>query len=435
MYDLPGNGLIVEGPLTALEKIYDYEPGGHHPLHLGDILHGRYKVIHKLGSGGSANVWLCCDAKSSEPRYVALKIIMAECSTSACPELRVNKPIEMGIEVEAVARHFCLPLDQFSITGPNGTHHTLVYSVLGPRVSRLFNKVNDDDFGSTLRNIAAQVTQAVGNLHAHGICHGDLRPANILARISNLDGLSEDEIFKLVGQPRQTRVLTASRKTHDLPEAPQYLVYPIIWEDIAQGPYGESLITGEACIIDFGESLEISNPPPDIGIPQIYCSPEYTLDQNVGVGCDLWAPGCTIFEIRTGRRLFDTFDDDPDEQLWKVAMILGKPPEPWWSKTWEARRSFLVDEVDADGKVIEVKQDSDDRDDPNVYQKPVPRSLRESLQDGLIYLFRDKPGCVYKDIPDVEIDHRTDLFGKLLRYLPEERLGAEDILKHPWFTM
>jgi serine/threonine-protein kinase SRPK3 len=33
-----GNGLTVEGPPFELEKIYNYEPGGHHPAHLNDRL-------------------------------------------------------------------------------------------------------------------------------------------------------------------------------------------------------------------------------------------------------------------------------------------------------------------------------------------------------------------------------------------------------------
>jgi serine/threonine protein kinase len=108
---LKDNGLMVEGPLRELEKIYEYEIGGNHPVHLSDILHERYKVIHKLGSGGYANVWLCRDVTSDSPRYLAIKIIMAEGSNKDCPELRVNRLIELGLDMDSVAEHFCLALD------------------------------------------------------------------------------------------------------------------------------------------------------------------------------------------------------------------------------------------------------------------------------------------------------------------------------------
>ena len=77
---VPDNGLMVTGSPFGLEKAYDYDVGGHHPVHVGDTLHGQYRVIHKLGNGGYANVWLCRDT-SAEASYVAVKIIMAESSS------------------------------------------------------------------------------------------------------------------------------------------------------------------------------------------------------------------------------------------------------------------------------------------------------------------------------------------------------------------
>ncbi|KEZ40231.1 hypothetical protein SAPIO_CDS9292 [Scedosporium apiospermum] len=70
----PGDGSL------EIEHIYDYEPGGHHPVRLGDTFGdaGRYRVIHKLGSGGFATVWLCQDMTVTEtPGYWALKIVVA----------------------------------------------------------------------------------------------------------------------------------------------------------------------------------------------------------------------------------------------------------------------------------------------------------------------------------------------------------------------
>ena len=38
-------------------------PGGYHPVHIGDQLHGRYLVVRKLGWGHFATVWLCWDTR------------------------------------------------------------------------------------------------------------------------------------------------------------------------------------------------------------------------------------------------------------------------------------------------------------------------------------------------------------------------------------
>ncbi|TVY18369.1 Serine/threonine-protein kinase SRPK, partial [Lachnellula arida] len=443
MEEFKDNSLVVDGRLTALEKVYDYEPGRHHPVHLGDLLNKRYEVIHKLGSGGYANVWLCCDDTSDVPQFAAVKIIMAEESTYDCPELRVNKLKALGLDEGPLAEHFCLPQDKFDISGPNGQHYAFVYPVLGPRVSRLLNVVRFRDPERILRELSLQTAKAMAALHLGGICHGDFRPANILARISGLDGLSKHDILQALGQPKTTKVTTRSGENHNEPIAPQYLVYPISWDDVELSALGESFITDKACVIDFGESFDISEPPQDIGIPQIYCSPEYTVDKVVGVGSDIWALGCTLFEIRTGRKLFDTFDDDQDEYLCKMVMMLGKLPETWWSTTWEARKLFFEDNVDGDGCVVEIRRellqpDTGDREvgcEASVVQVPEPRSIKDAIIPGLFYENRYGPGGVRHDISQEETDLLSDLLMKIFRYNPKERLTASQVVDHAWFKL
>ena len=93
-------------------------------------------------------------------------ILMADASTDVCPELRVNKFKEMGLDREVGGKYICLSLDQFQIDGPNGSHFCFVYPVLGPRVSCILKA------DKALRENALQVVQAMTVLHSHGICHG-----------------------------------------------------------------------------------------------------------------------------------------------------------------------------------------------------------------------------------------------------------------------
>ena len=123
----------------GLEHIYDYEPGGHHPVHLHDLLgEGRYRVLHRLGNGGFANIWFCRDTAAREStKYVAVKIVMAESSSLDNPELRIQqiKNWQAAQQGEQNDTDFiCLPLDQFMLHGPNGDHLCFVYLVLGPKV-------------------------------------------------------------------------------------------------------------------------------------------------------------------------------------------------------------------------------------------------------------------------------------------------------------
>lgn len=244
--------------------------------------------------------------------------------------------------------------------------------------------------------------------------------------------------METLGAPQTTKVVTADGGSHHMPIAPQYLVYPIDWDHVASTK--PNLIAEDACLIDFGEAYEMSAPTPNLGIPQVYCPPEYALEGKVGVGCDIWALGCTLYEIRTGRKLFDTFDDDADEVLCKVAMMLGEYPEPWWSETWGTRREFFEDETDADGRVREVcrtavaPQHSDVEPHPVVYQQAEPRSLRDAIALGLFYENRDGPGGIQCSISEEEASLFADLLAKLLKYAPQERLSARTALEHSWFS-
>jgi hypothetical protein len=166
------NGLRIETIPWELEKIYDYEAGGHHPVHLRDTLNSRYRVIHKLGSGGYANVWLCRDLEPATPAYYALKILMAEYSTADCPESRISELLINRCGREAAAAHLSIPVDQFKIDGPNGTHLAFVHPLLGPRASRLPHLARVGDPGPALRKLCFDAVQAMATLHAQGICHG-----------------------------------------------------------------------------------------------------------------------------------------------------------------------------------------------------------------------------------------------------------------------
>jgi serine/threonine protein kinase len=142
--------------------------------------------------------------------------------------------------------------------------------------------------------------------------------------------------------------VTESGKSPTETTAPEYLVCPVDFYKV-----DPRFTTGQAYIIDFWESFEASDPPADLGIPEAYCSAELVLDKVVSTGSDLWALGCTLFEIRTGRKLFDMFDDDMDSHLYYMVLLLGKLPEPWWT-AWKAPSKLVRQRFRPSGSREEV---------------------------------------------------------------------------------
>ncbi|KAF5594324.1 CMGC kinase [Fusarium pseudoanthophilum] len=426
-------GTFLQGSKEGVEPLEEYQEGGYHSVHIGDVLgpSDRYRVIHKLGHGGFGTVWLCRD--SLEGRYIALKVMVSDLNSDETLDVSLAELDQSMPGAQFIAS----PLDVFSIEGPNGTHQCLTLPPLGPCVSpRLWMRLEKDP-AAILRKFAYQTAQALAFLHKNEICHGgkltgrhqpmlsslytaanmlllDFRPSNILVKLGNLDHLSEEELLSLLGHPEEVQVQTESGE--DLPvSSPRYLVQPA---DISR--LGNEFLTEEICVIDFGESFKFSSPPEDLGIPENYLPPEILLKRPdaVGPACDLWALGCTLFEIREQLPLFYMIYDK-DELLAEMVRFFGKLPEEWWAK-WEAREEYF----DADGKWL---REEEDWSLEVALSKPI-----EIFESGEKY----KEGPIKSlQTPEAEQKLMADLLYRLFKYDPKERISAEDVLGHEWFRL
>jgi serine/threonine protein kinase len=242
----------------------------------------------------------------------------------------------------------------------------------------------------------------------------DFRPSNILVKLGNLDHLSEDELLSLMGRPEKVQVQTESGD--GLPvSSPRYLVQPA---DISR--LGNEFLTEEICVIDFGESYKFSSPPEDLGIPENYMPPEILLEQPdmIGPACDIWALGCTLFEIREQLSLFYMIYDK-DELLAEVVRFFGKFPEERWEK-WEAREEYF----DADGKWL---REEEDWSLEVALSKPI-----EIFESGEKYKEGPKKSL---QTPGAEQKLMADLLYQLFKYDYQERISAEEALRHAWFKL
>ena len=146
-----------------------YIPGGFHPISKGDTFQdGRYRILHKLGHGAFATAWLAKD--HSNDCYVALKVLAAEDSRSY-PGLSVIDAIQCVQSSQKGRDLIALPVESFSVNGPNGNHLCHVFSDLGLNTAQLC----EDKFpipGRDARVIASQVAMVVSCLHSAGVAHG-----------------------------------------------------------------------------------------------------------------------------------------------------------------------------------------------------------------------------------------------------------------------
>lgn len=165
------------GLLDEVEDREFYKTGGFHPTKIGDVFHGgRYRVVHKLGYGGFATVWLAQDQQTKS--NVALKIIASDASEDG-KELKFFKfvsaqhPTSSEMPEGSERAHIPDLINEFWADGPNGRHLCLALPAFGPSIPQVVKMLETKRLsGKTARSTALQATRALAFLHSIGLGHG-----------------------------------------------------------------------------------------------------------------------------------------------------------------------------------------------------------------------------------------------------------------------
>ncbi|KAK6849444.1 hypothetical protein PG995_013277 [Apiospora arundinis] len=294
----PRRKYYVSRDLSEESRVEDaerYEPGGFHPVEIGDRFGGgRFRVAHKLGYGGFTTVWLCRDEQKD--RWCALKIMATDDSSEEGGDLKVMKRFrEKGIDWQEAAAHYVvLPEEHFWIEGPNGRHLALVTPLLGPSLSYWLGDDMCEKSFEVMPDFCRQMTEGLRFLHDNGVCHGDFRPGNMLLKIRNIDCMSEEVICDLLDGP--DNLYFRHLYEESLPHAPEHLVKRAWWGDAMK----RGIVLDEIAIVDFGEAFLEGHPPKLSGIPRVYASPEVIFKQRHSAASDVWALGASIMEVYGG---------------------------------------------------------------------------------------------------------------------------------------
>ncbi|KAJ5156692.1 hypothetical protein N7492_009495 [Penicillium capsulatum] len=347
----PSNALNDEPRFKLItlpcEWVEDYRPGGYHPVVLGDVFNGQYKVIRKLGDGSSSTVWLARDLKSS--RYVALKILVSKIPGSTT-ELRTLRYIAQVAPVEGPG-YITQLLNEFEHQGFNGVHKCLVYEPMGPSVDTMVEELpqfNPRMRGMKVRyplpmakSILKQSLQALAFLHKNGIAHGDFQPGNILFTLSDVDSTPEDVLRQK--EDVKSRSISPSVQRLDGKHdkwAPRYLC--VAQPLVPFTCYDEGI---KVKLSDMGGAYFFTDPPTKPVTPRDLRAPELILTGAVNRTLDAWSFGCLIFELITGQPLFcvpwSKFEDD--NHLLSLTGRLGALPDDLF-KHWKTSSLYFTPE-------------------------------------------------------------------------------------------
>ncbi|KAM5443391.1 hypothetical protein MferCBS31731_001712 [Microsporum ferrugineum] len=393
--------------IEGVERLERYKPGGYHPILLGDILHGRYEVVQKLGFGTYSTVWLTYDQKRSA--YVAIKVCTADAPLQEVEILRTltkNQTNHPGLPILPVI------LDDFELQGPNGRHQCYVTrtarsSVAGAKYSCCFEI-------SVARALVAQLILAVDYIHSHGYVHSDIHLGNILFRLSSsYDQFSPKQLCKQFGEPRTESLIRLDGKRLP-PNAPIYGVIPA-W----LGKHADQVRPCEAHVLlgDFGEAFNAKTEKRygnDCHVPLPILPPEviFEPEKSLSFSSDVWALACATWSIFGMRSLFDgtlaTQDDIASQQI--DTLGISSLPCKWWTE-WAARHQYFEETGQPHGN--------------RTVFPPLEQSFEEEIQT-----VRREEGV--EEFGEEEKAAVIAMFRSMLVFQPEKRASAKLVMASKW---
>ena len=218
------------------------------------LVDGRFQLESLLGRGGMADVFRATDLRHG--RTVAVKILRDDVIDSFGPE-RFRR--EIAVTSAFTHPHILGLLESGETVGSNGRR--LLYYVMplveGETLSGRLRREDHLPVHDALR-LTREVLEALRYAHDHGVIHRDIKPANIL-----LSGGHAVVADFGIARP----IPSEGHSTGDLP------------------------------------SLTVSGVA--VGTPA-YMSPEQVFGgATVDARCDVYATGCVLYEMLTGRAPFD----------------------------------------------------------------------------------------------------------------------------------
>jgi len=239
---------------------------------------GPYEIISPLGAGGMGEVYRARDTRLG--RDVAVKVLPQHLSSN--PEVRARFEREAKTVSSLNHPHICTLHD----VGREGQTDYLVMELV--EGDTLASRLTRGPLSTTeVVRLGAQVADALDRAHRAGVVHRDLKPGNVMLTKGGAK-LMDFGLARATGMAGGvgSGVTVAS---------------------LTQSPTIAQPLTAEGTIVGTFQ----------------YMSPEQLEGREADARSDLWAFGCVLYEMATGRRAFDG-----KSQASLIGAIMNSEPAP-----------------------------------------------------------------------------------------------------------
>jgi len=240
---------------------------------------GPYEIVAPLGAGGMGEVYRARDTRLG--RDVAVKVLPQHLSTN--PEVRTRFEREAKTVSSLNHPHICT---LFDVGCEGDTDYLVMELVEGETLTQRLQKGALP--GPEVLKLGGQIADALERAHRAGVIHRDLKPGNVMLTKSGAK-LMDFGLARATGMagPGTGSGVTAAALT--------------------QSPTIAGPLTAEGTIVDTFQSM----------------APEQLEGSEADARSDLWALGCVLYEMATGRRAFQG-----KSQASLIGSIMGSQPAP-----------------------------------------------------------------------------------------------------------
>ncbi|PWY78378.1 U4/U6 small nuclear ribonucleo protein PRP4 [Aspergillus heteromorphus CBS 117.55] len=360
------------------ETLPTYSAENYYPVRQGEILNERYQTIAKLGYGVTSTVSLARDLAKST--HVVLKIYVR--GQNRDHELNTYNHLN-SFETDHPGKEFIRKLlAHFYVDGPHGRHVCLVHEPLGLNVTDLLRLTPGRTM--SVKNMKPAIRKLLGTLDflhsVAGVIHTDVQLRNLLLPAPSPAALSAFEEREL-----------------NTPSARKVLTDRIIYTTILF-PAGDGLPR----LSDFGEARYGDEYHDESIMPDYYRAPGVILKSSWDYKVDVWSVGMVAWDIVSPRTLIQgsTIDGifDDGAHIAELVALLGPPPPEFVKRTPLAR--VFWDEQGNWKNLV-----------------PIPDRSLEKLAEG---------------IQGEDVEGFLGWLRMALRWNPEDRPTATDLLMDPW---
>jgi serine/threonine-protein kinase SRPK3 len=286
-------------------------------LNLAGCVLDKYNILTELGRGMYSIVWLAYSIENK--KYYAIKVQHPDEYKEGINENTFVKSLP-NINV------FNTIIHDFKEVRNNQKYLCTVYNLHCSNLDCILRK---GKYGDGIPFIIAkkmfiEILEACNYLHSQlKVYHGDIKTDNIL-----LKGISKKnkQIIKLYDKFNFNDLYNQAKKAHTkLSSSKKFRIKSRIHGEIFNKVISmindsdidtydiddEYILNSSVCLSDFGQFVEDGEFYDEAFGTRYYRSPENILVGKSSFPNDIWALGCTFYEILTGRILFDP---DKDKQ-------------------------------------------------------------------------------------------------------------------------